>query len=291
MQPLARSICPALLTAAIALGVSVTASAGDALPEAPANDAPAGGGDAPAQGLSGKDIYRKVLENRFRSTRQTGRLISGDRAGSTSEAAMTVLWKTFRDDAGKSVEGVFSKTVIRYTEPPDLRHTAYLIFNNDGEPDDQFIYLNSNRRVRRLNLRGEAMMGSDFGIEDVVPREIEDATYARFPDEVFEGRDCYVVEIEPVASARSEYSRLRSWIDKERPVVLHTKYWDQDRVASKEADAPFAEVREIDGVWVPMRAEMKNLVTEGWSRIVIDSFDANPELKPGEFSKKRLMSH
>jgi len=84
------------------------------------------------------------------------------------------------------------------------------------------------------------------------------------------------VEVVPVASANSEYSRPAHWIDKQHPVVLRTQYWDHDGIAVKEGTAPFAEVREIEGVWVPMHAEMKNLVSESWSRLVIEDFEPNP---------------
>ena len=248
--------------------------------------------DAPASdGRTGRQIYDEVLANRFRATRQSARLVSGDRSNNALESRMTVLWKSFRDENDRATEGVFSKTVVRYTHPFDLRFSAYLVLNNEDRPDDQFVYLNSRRRTRRVNLRGEAVLGSDFGFEDVIPREIEDAEYKRLPDDVFDGRACHVVEIIPVASANSEYSRLRSWIDKEHPVVLRTQYWDHDGIAVKEGTAPFAEVREIEGVWVPMHAEMKNLVSESWSRLLVEDFEPNPVLDPIEFSEGRLETH
>ncbi len=248
--------------------------------------------DAPVtDGLTGREIYDKVLSNRFRATRQNARLISGDRSGNEMESRMTVLWKSFRDENDKAVDGVFSKTVVRYTHPFDLRFSAYLVINNEARPDDQFVYLNSRRRIRRVNLRGEPVLGSDFGFEDVIPREIEDAEYKRLPDEIYEGRTSYVVEIIPSAASNSEYSKLRSTIDKERPVVLRTQYWDHDGIAVKEGSAPFAEVREIEGVWVPMHAEMKDIVNESWSRLLIEDFEPNPVLESGEFSQRRLESH
>jgi len=248
--------------------------------------------DAPVTDVrTGRQIYDEVLANRFRATRQNARLVSGDRSDNALESRMTVLWKSFRDEHDDATDGVFSKTVVRYTHPFDLRFSAYLIINNEDRPDDQFVYLNSRRRTRRVNLRSEPVLGSDFGFEDVIPREIEDAEYKRLPDDVYDGRACTVVEIVPRASANSEYSRLRSWIDKQHPVVLRTQYWDHDGIAVKEGTAPFAEVREIEGIWVPLHAEMKNLVSESWSRLVIEDFEANPVLDSGEFSQRRLESH
>jgi hypothetical protein len=248
--------------------------------------------DAPASdGKTGREIYDEVIDNRFERFRQNARLVSGNRADNAQESRMTVLWKSFRDAADEPVDGVFSKTIVRYTHPFDLRHSGYLVINNADRGDDQFVYLNSRRRVRRVNLRGEAVMGSDFSFEDVIPREIEDATYDRLPDEVLDGVPSYVIEITPGPNSNSEYSKLRSWIDKQRPIVLRTLYWDQNGVQNKELVAPAAEFREHAGVWIPMRTEMKNLVSESWSRLLIEDFEANPPVPDGEFDPRRLESH
>lgn len=250
-----------------------------------AEDASAG------DGLTARQIYDKVLANRFDAFRQEVRLVSGDRAENAQEARMNVLWKSFRDEADQPTNGVFSKSMIRYTHPFDLRFSGYLIINNADRGDDQFVYLASRRRVRRVNLRGEPVLGSDFSFEDVVPREIEDAEYVRLPDETWDGRVCQVVEIVPSAASDSAYSKMRSWIDPDRSVVLRTLYWDRDGVQVKELRAPSAEVRFYDPVWIPMHAEMRNLLSESWSRFTIDSFEPNPALDAGAFDLRRLESH
>jgi hypothetical protein len=40
-----------------------------------------------------------------------------------------------------------------------------------------------------------------------------------------------------------------------------------------------------------MHAEMRNLVSESWSRFTIDSFEPNPKLDAGTFDPRRLESH
>ena len=100
---------PAVLVFAIACAFSITVFAADPPPAvSPSSE------DAPVtDAQTGRQIYDKVLANRFRATRQNAKLISGDRSGNAMESRMTVLWKTFRDDNDKAVEGVFSKTVDR----------------------------------------------------------------------------------------------------------------------------------------------------------------------------------
>lgn len=246
---------------------------------------------AASDGLSGRAIYDKVLANRFERFRQRVRLVSGDRAENAQESRMDVVWKSFRDADGQPTRGVLSKTVIRYTHPFDLRYSGYLVINNADRGDDQFVYLASRRRVRRVNLRGEPVLGSDFSFEDVVPREIEDADYVRLPDELHDGRPCHVLELVPRAASDSEYAKLKSWIDRERWVVLRTQYWDRDGVQVKELVSPSAEVRFFEPVWMPMRSEMKNLVSDSWSRFTIEEMEPNPALDDGAFDPRRLESH
>jgi hypothetical protein len=272
-----RALCAPALLPLLALGLaSAPARAGE--------DAPTG------DGLSGHAIYQKVLANRFAGFRQSARLVSGDRAGNAQESRMTVLWKSFRDEHDEPRNGVLSKTVVRYTHPFDLR-SGYLVINNTARSDDQFVYLASRRRVRRVNLRGEPVMGSDFSFEDVIPREIEDADYRRLPDESHDGRPCHVVEVLPRPGSDSEYARLRSWIDRERFVVLRTVYWDGNGVQSKELVSPTARVRELDGVWLPMHTAMRNLSSQSWTELHIEEIEPNPPIDDGEFDPRRLESH
>ncbi|MCL4686447.1 outer membrane lipoprotein-sorting protein [Myxococcota bacterium] len=250
-----------------------------------------GSESAHEDGLSGRDIYDRLLANRFEASEQTVRLVSGDRGGNEQESRMTVLWKSFRDETGAPRRGVLSKTRILYTHPFDLRFSGYLIVHNRDRADDQFVYLASRRRVRRVRLRGEAVMGTDFSFEDVVPREVEDADYRRLADETWDGRECYVVEITPRPESESEYSRFVSRIDRERMVVLHTRYWSSAGVEVKELKAPAAEVERIDGIWVPMRAEMRHLLTGGYTILHVETMTGNPPMPDAEFDPRRLESH
>ena len=282
---------PALARCSTLVSALWLCAAAPAAAELAASVPPAGAEAAPADGLTGHQIYDRVVHNRFDSFRQRTRLVSGDRGGNEQESRMVVIWKSFRDGDGQPRKGVISKSVIRYTHPFDLRSSAYLIINNQGEPDDQFMYLQSRRRVQRVNLRGEPVLGSDFSFEDVVPRELDDARYARLPDEAVDGRPCYVVEVTPLPEAHSQYSRFRTWVDQERSVVLKTLYWDESGVLVKELAAPSAEVHQFDGVWVPMRVEMRDRPNESYTYFVIEALEPNPVIEDVEFDPHRLEQH
>jgi len=250
-------------------------------------------GRAPADlpALTGEEIYARVIASRLRSFSEESRLISADRSGREQETRLRLHWKDFRDGLGRPTGGVLSKAVVRYTHPNDIRFAGYLVQSNSGRVNDQFVYYPSRRRVVRVSLRNEAVHGTDFSFEDVIPRELEDATYARQADSLVGGLRVYVVELVPRAEAASEYSKVWVYVDQQRFVPLRTRYWDGAGVETKELAADPSTLREFDGVWIPMVATMRHLLFETWTKLEITRFVANPELGENVFDLSRLESH
>jgi hypothetical protein len=246
---------------------------------------------AGADGLSGEDIYARVISKRFRSFSEESRLISADRSGREQETRLRLHWKDFRNGNGEPTDGILSKAVVRYTHPTDIRFAGYLVQSNAGRTNDQFVYYPSKRRVVRVNLRNEAVHGTDFSFEDVIPHELEDATYERKPDAEFGGIPVYVVELVPREKAVSGYSKVWVYVDKQRFVPLRSRYWDAAGVEIKELAADPRTLREFDGIWIPMVATMRHLLLETWTRLVITSFVPNPALGENVFDLSRLESH
>jgi hypothetical protein len=250
-----------------------------------------GAAEASTDGLDGRAIYERVVANRFRAFEQDAVLISADRAGRTQQSRFELRWKDFRDAAGKAARGVISKTLVKYTHPFDLRHAGYLVQANEARGSDQFVYYPSKRRVVRVNLRGEAVYGTDFSFEDVVPREAEDFEYRRMRDSEVDGAPVRVVDLFPRQLADSEYSRIRVYVDRERNVVVRARYWDAAGVEIKELRAPPSRIREFDGVFVPMEATMRHLRLESQTTLVVHALVPNPDLGADSFDLGRLETH
>ncbi|MAE96415.1 MAG: hypothetical protein CL910_17335 [Deltaproteobacteria bacterium] len=242
---------------------------------------------APQDDLTGRDIYQCVLDNRFASYIQHSSLLSGDRGGATQTSKLRMTWRSFREKEKK----VLSRTLVKYLDPFDLRFSGYLIQNNNMRPNDQFVYLAATRRVRRVNLRREAVFGTDFTFEDVVPKEIEDGDYERLPDKVQDGTPVYTVQVTPKEHADSDYSKYVVHVEKEHCVPLLTLYWDDKGIEIKNLTAPFSKVEEIDGVYVPMELTMRNLQLDTFTTLTITDLEPNPKLHRKVFDLSRLESH
>jgi hypothetical protein len=95
----------------------------------------------------------------------------------------------------------------------------------------------------------------------------------------------------PKPFAASEYSRVRVYVEKERFVPLRTRYWDSAGVEVKELRAVPSEIRQYDGVWLPMKVTMHNLLLDSYTTLVVSNFVPNPDLPQATFDLSRLESH
>jgi len=238
--------------------------------------------------LSGREIYDRFLKNkkRLRTAHQEGRILSKDPAGNPQETRWWSEWKDYRDADDDAVDGLFSKAILKFSGPYELRHTGYLYIQRDGEPDQQFMYSPSRRRTTRVHIRGQNVVGTDFNVDDflVTIDDIEDADYRRFPDEIVGGVACYVVEAVMRPTATTTYSRSISYLDKTHYVPLRTRYWDEFDVEAKELRSPFAAVKEFDGAWVPTVSTMRDLLEETKSTMRIEQLDPNPPIEDIAFA-------
>ena len=293
------SVCaPPLLVLALVLCLAGTALAQTPAAAPGSAEAPPSGSEAdreavpldaePADpGPSGRDIYERVLANRYRTLFQKQRLVSRDAGRASSAMELWTRWKDGRDENGKTKGGVLSKTLTKYTSPRSVRGTGYLIVQKDEPPNDQFVYFPSARRVRRVNL-GEAIMGTDYSIEDIVPRELETAEYERDDDEQIDGTDCYVVDLLPLPDSGSQYSKLRSYVEKDHYVVIRTDYWNRDGLEIKRFAAPAAEIEQLDGIWLVRQGTMANVVEGSSTTLEVLEMEPNAKIRDAEFSQRKL---
>lgn len=244
-------------------------------------------------GLTGDAVYEKVLANRFDAFEQVVVLRSGVVSGGGFQVVRVRLrYRNYRHENPV----ILSKTIAKYYEPTDVRHLGYLVINKQSGQDDQFVYRPSARKVRRVNVRGESVAGTDFSFEDIVPAEFEDGRHYRMSDGVIAGRPVYVLTVVPKPETESEYSKLVLSIEQEHFVPIRTLYWDNKRVLVKqldvEPDSITAYEAEYDGqakqVHLATRSRMKHLKLESYTELVIDEFDARPDLRDRHFSEREL---
>lgn len=276
--PLARRL------AALALWAPLLAAAGSGLPS------PQQFEDALPQGasLTGREIYDRFLDNRFRRSFQQLRVVSRDPGGSEQSTTFTLSLEDVRDEQRRPRDGVKARILIEVWEPFDLRHTQYLIIAKDPGPDDEFLYQPSLRRARRVGIKQLPLMGTDYSFDDIAYHDIEDARYVRRPDEVIDGTPVYVIEALVKNTLDSEFHRTLTYLDKQHYVPLRIRYWDAYGVEIKELSADPATIRAFGDTWVATPYTMRNLRQHTSSVLYIEHLDSEPEFAKNLFSVSRM---
>ncbi len=91
--------------------------------------------------------------------------------GQTSERHLTTKTLELTEDGDKSL--------IVFNSPKDVKGTSTLTFTHKIGPDDQWLFLPSIKRVKRIssNNKSGPFVGSEFAYEDLSSQEIEKYSY------------------------------------------------------------------------------------------------------------------
>ncbi len=119
-----------------------------------------------------------------------------NRNGQTSERSLTTRTLELTEDGDKSL--------IIFNSPKDVKGTSTLTFTHKVGADDQWLYLPSIKRVKRIssNNKSGPFVGSEFAYEDLSSQEVEKYTYKFLK----ESGNLLFVEQDPV-DLKSGYTR------------------------------------------------------------------------------------
>lgn len=261
--------------------------------------APAAEADAPsgmqlerdlpvATQMSGREIYHRYLENRLRSLEEHLMLISSDPGGHEQVSELLLRWKDYRDENDRPTAGVTTKIAVRFLEPFDVRRIAYLVIGHEDRPDDQFIYLPSLDHVRRINLRGVGLMGTEYTIDDLIFQTLEDATYERLLDGQVGGIPAYVVRAQMSPGFQTRYPQVTIYADQAHYVPLRILFQDAAGEVAREYRSNAESIESFDGVWIATEATMTDLREETTTTLIVEDLTPNPGFKDSFFQPWRL---
>ncbi|NRA03659.1 MAG: outer membrane lipoprotein-sorting protein [Myxococcales bacterium] len=241
--------------------------------------------------LTGKELYSRFLKNKLHSAVQHQRSISRDPGGNEQETRFWVRWRDYRDENDEPVDDVINKTLVKFKEPFDMKGTAYLMVVRADRASEQWVYRPSDRRVRRVKMRGGAGVGgTDFSWDDIAFQNVEDADYERLPDEVVRGVDVYVVLAKLKPLKRSRYSKSMVYLEKDHYIALKARHWDHARVEVKELNSEYDSIKRFGDHWVATRGVAQNLQEGTSSSMLIEGLDPDVEIADAMFRTFRLES-
>lgn len=105
-------------------------------------------------------------------------------------------------------------------------------------------------------MMSQSWMGTDFSNDDLVKEAsvIEDYEHKIVGEELVEGRNCYVIELLPKASAAVIWGKVSMWIDKKDYLMLKVAYFDEDNELVNTMQC--SDIKTTGGKLLATRMEM-----------------------------------
>jgi hypothetical protein len=163
-----------------------------------------------------------------------------------------------RDNDNKSLDVII--------QPISDKNTAMLSWGyaEDDKASDFWVYLPVLSKVKRIvsvadSGESGAVFGSEVTAEDAQVKKVRDYTYKLLGEDTYRGRAVWKIEMTPTANRRkrSFYSRIVSFVDKERFIVLKEDLYDRSGRHYKQFSV--LDVRQFGKVWLATKAAMNNL--------------------------------
>jgi hypothetical protein len=235
---------------------------------------------SPAHALSGRDIYEKVHEVRSkqldRKTEAT--MVLFDKGGGRRTRTLT--------EYSKKADPEAYKVLVVFKSPPDLKNVGFLIHAHTFADRDLWAYFPEYKRVRRIatTSQDDSFFGSDFSYDDFGgPPNLDDYKFSILKEEVFDGKQCYVVEVAP--KIRRKYARYVAWVAKELWIQVKVDYY-QDEIIYRSGE--FRDVRMIDGIPTPFKLNMENKKTNHRTELTVESIQYHTRFSDDLFSQRSL---
>ena len=138
----------------------------------------------------------ELADEGFQSSTVNLKMTLKNKNGQVSERSLTTKTLELTEDGDKSL--------IVFNSPKDVKGTSTLTFTHKIGADDQWLFLPSIQRVKRISSSNKSgpFVGSEFAYEDLSSQEVEKYTY-KFLEE---RGDLLLVEQDPV-DPKSGYTR------------------------------------------------------------------------------------
>ena len=173
--------------------------------------------------------------------------------------------QSIRKFRSKTLEGQGrnpSANLIVFEWPGDVRNSALLTHAYDNKADDQWLFLPSIQRVKRISssARSGSFMGSEFAYEDMVDQGMDEYSHTWVRDEACPGGGgmCHVLDRKP--KRRSGYSLQRVWMNVRHFYVQQVHYFDRGDRHVKTLVAN-GHRKHLGRYWRASRLQMQNHLT------------------------------
>ena len=188
----------------------------------------------------------------------------------------------------KPDEQVGDKSLIVFSNPPDIDGTALLSYAKILKSDDQWLYLPALKRVKRISSANKSgpFVGSEFSFEDFTAQELNKYSYKYLRAEACGELNCDVIERYP-RYKNSGYSKQIGWVDQVDYQVRRIEFYDRRGALLKTLTLD--QYRQYENkYWRPHKLYMVNHQTNKSTNLIYSEFHFKTGLSKRDFNKTAL---
>lgn len=209
-------------------------------------------------------------------------MVLRDRGGSEAKRSFSVkILEQPEADAG-------DWSLVVFDAPADVKGTAVLSHPKKSAEDDQWLYLPSARRVKRIAAanRTGSFAGSEFSFEDLTASDAAKFDWKLLGQAACGPLTCFTLEAKP-KDAASGYSRRVLHVDTSELRIQSVEYFDRRGTALKTLS--YADWTKLeDRFWRAKTWSMQNAQTGKSTVIRFDKMALGNGLAAGDFSPSKL---
>tara|TARA_R110002074_G_scaffold84589_2_gene187738 strand:- start:27 stop:800 length:774 start_codon:yes stop_codon:yes gene_type:complete len=197
--------------------------------------------------------------------------------GQTSERLMTTKTLELTEDGDHSL--------IVFKSPKDVKGTATLTYTHKVGSDDQWLYLPSIKRVKRIssNNKSGPFVGSEFAYEDLASQEVEKYAY-KFLEEK---GNLLLVEQDPV-DPKSGYTRRIVAYNKDKGYRIESvEFYDRKNSLLKTLNYSNYKLYK-DKFWRASTLNMVNHQSNKETLLKFSDYNFDANLTDDDFSQAAL---
>ena len=180
-----------------------------------------------------------------------------------------------------------SKSILRFTSPPEVKGVALLIVNHPDRASDQWMWTPAIERDRRIALqdRSTRFFGTDFSFEDLEERDVNQYDYRLTGEEPIDGAPCWRIEARPRQSKTSQYTFARIWVRKDNYVSAQYENFIQDQPVRRLHQT---DIQNVQGIWTPRTLEMTDLRRHSRTILRLEKLEYNVPMQDDAFTVQAL---
>ncbi|MEM9544617.1 MAG: outer membrane lipoprotein-sorting protein [Bacteroidota bacterium] len=219
----------------------------------------------------------EAADEGFGSNTAELKMILRNKNGQTSERFLFSKTLELTEDGDKSM--------IVFNSPKDVKGTATLTFTHKEGSDDQWLFLPSIKRVKRIssNNKSGPFMGSEFAYEDLSSQEVEKYSY-KF---VEMNGDLAVVEQDPVDPKSGYTRRIVTYNTAQGYRIEKVDFYDRKNALLKTL--VYKGYKQYKGKhWRPETMVMTNHQSNKETELIFTNYNFEINLSDKDFTQSAL---